>query len=178
MTLRTLLLAPLLLVSACGGDGVTLRGTLRPDALSGSDSLSVLAGDGSEPVEVREGAFEVSGVPPGAVTLRFARGGDTTRMEIGGLPEEGEVELRAIRLDDGSGLAFPSAVAVPGGGVVTVNGLRYGGRLPERVAADGTVLAASDDADAFLVRPVDTRLPDLRVVVGPLTQSVTPDGDP
>lgn len=179
MNRRILPLASLLLLAACGGDAATLRGTLRADQLpgDGSDTLYVWTDPGRR-VAVLDGAFALEEVAPGAVTLGFAEGEDSiARMEIGGLPG-GVVELRGIRIDRESGLAFPAAVVPEGDAVVTVNGLRYGGRLPERVEAEGAVLAVSGEADALLVRPADGGLPDLRVVVGPLTETLTPDGDP
>ncbi|HEX7243643.1 MAG TPA: hypothetical protein VF263_25375 [Longimicrobiaceae bacterium] len=170
---RLLPIAVVLLLPACGGaEGAVLRGTLR-DPASAPDTVHARTAAGESAIPMTQGAFEVPGAG-GSVALRI--GG--ARMEVAGLPEEGTVELRGVRLDTESGLAFPGSVAVPGGGIVTVNGLRYGGSVPARVEADGTVLAASDSRDALLVRPGDAALPDLRVVVGPLTETVTPDGDP
>ncbi len=170
---RLLRIAAVLLLPACGGaEGAVLRGTLR-DPAGAPDTVYTRTAAGERALPVAGGAFEVEGAG-GTATLRF--GG--ARMEVAGLPEEGTVELRGVRLDAESGLAFPGSVAVPGGAIVTVNGLRYGGSLPSRVEADGTVLAASDSRDALLLRPGDAALPDLRVVVGPLTETVTPDGDP
>ncbi len=187
MTRRLLLHLPALaLLAACGGGapgagGATVRGTLRADPLSADgDTLYVRVAGDSERVPVLRGAFVLPGVGPGPATLRFARGGDSVaRMEVGELPEGASLEIRGIRLDGDGGLAFPASVGLDGAATVTVNGLRYAARpLPAQVRADGTVLAASDAGDALLVRPADESLPDLRVVVGPLTETTTPDGDP
>lgn len=187
MTRRFLLHVPALaLLAACGGGapgsgGATVRGALRADQLpADGDTLYVRVAGDSERVPVTGGAFVLPWVGPGPATLRFARGGDSVaRMEVGALPEGASLELRGIRLDGEGGLAFPASVGLDGAATVTVNGLRYAARpLPGRVEADGTVLAVSDAGDALLVRPADEALPDLRVVVGPLTETTTPDGDP
>jgi hypothetical protein len=52
------------------------------------------------------------------------------------------------------------------------------GALPAEVDAHGAILALTDEHDAILFRPDDASLPDLRVVVGLGTETVTPDGDP
>jgi hypothetical protein len=177
----------LALLAACGGGGApdpagaTVRGALRADPLAADgDTLYVRVAGDSERVPVLGGAFVLPGVGPGPATLRFARGADSVaRMEVGELPEGASLELRGIRLDGASGLAFPASVGLDGAATVTVNGLRYAARpLPAQLRADGTVLAVSDAGDALLVRPADGSLPDLRVVVGPLTETATPDGDP
>lgn len=188
MTRLALLLAPALaLLAACGGSdgdgagGASVRGTFRPGELPlDGDSLYVRVAGDSERVPVVQGAFALPRVGPGPATLRFARGDDSVaRMEVGALPEGASLELRGIRVDGANGLAFPASVALDGAATVMVNGLRYAARpLPAEVRADGTVLTTTDAGDALLVRPADASLPDLRVVVGPLTETVTPDGDP
>ena len=188
MNRRTLLRTPILvLLAACGGGGApdaggaTVRGAFRPGQLPAEgDTVYVrLAGDSGRVAVLGDG-FSLAGVGPGPATLRFARGdAPVARMEVGELPEGASLELRGIRVDGESGLAFPASVALDGAETVTVNGLRYAARpLPARVRADGTVLAVSGEGDALLVRPADAALPDLRVVVGPLTETTTPDGDP
>lgn len=187
MTRRLLLHVPALaLLAACGGGapdagGATVRGVLRADPLAADgDTLYVRVAGDSERVPVLGGAFVLPGVGPGPATLRFARGADSVaRMEVGELPEGASLELRGIRLDGEGGLAFPASVGLDGAATVTVNGLRYAARpLPAQLRADGTVLSVSDAGDVLLVRPADEALPDLRVVVGPLTETTTPDGDP
>ena len=188
MTRRLLPGIPVLaLLAACGGGasdgggGATVRGAFRSDALPvEGDTVHVRVMGSSERVPVVGGVFTLPGVGPGPATLRFARGDDdVARMEVGELPEGASLELRGIRVDGESGLAFPASLALDGAETVTVNGLRYAARpLPARVEEDGVVLAASGEGDALIVRPADGSLGDLRVVVGPLTEAVTPDGDP
>jgi hypothetical protein len=177
----------LALLAACGGGGASeggggaVRGAFRSGELPAEgDTVYVRVMGSSERVAVADGAFTLPGVGPGASTLRFARGDEgVARMEVGELPEGATVELRGIRVDGESGLAHPASVGLDGTETVMVNGLRYAARpLPSRVEEDGVVLAASDEGDALIVRPADESLGDLRVVVGPLTEAVTPDGDP
>ncbi len=176
----------LALLAACGGGdegtgGATVRGAFRPGQLpADGDTVYVRVAGDSERVPVLGGAFVLPEVGPGPATLRFVRGDDSVaRMEVGELPEGASLELRGIRVDGESGLALPASVGLRGAATVMVNGLRYAARpLPARVTADGTVLATADAGDALVVRPADASLPDLRVVVGPLTETTTPDGDP
>jgi hypothetical protein len=101
-------------------------------------------------------------------------------MEISDLPLGTELALHGLRVDPASGRAFPRTVEPKGVGVVLVNGVRMAapGRVPARVDAPGVVLGFAKDAGALLFRPDDGSVPDLRVVLGPATESVTPDGDP
>ena len=64
--------------------------------------------------------------------------------------------------------------------LLLVNGVRMANNatLPAEVDAHGAILALTDERDAILFRPDDAALPDLRVVVGLATETVTPDGDP
>lgn len=158
-----------------------VRGTLRADALPAEgDSLHVRVGEGAEPVPVRDGSFEVAGVPPGPVVLRFGGGEEeVARMEVRGLPEGAELTLEEVRIHRESGLAFPGAIRLEGAEVVRINGIRRAppGAVPEEVVAGGTVLAVSNAADALLFRPADEALPDLRVVLTPGTEVETIAGD-
>lgn len=181
MNRRTVLpLVHVALLAACGGgEGASVRGSFRAEELSG-DALHVRLAGASARVQVVDGGFVMEGVAPGAVALRVGRGDETVaRMKLEGVPEGGAVELRGIRIDGESGLAFPAGVGLEGAETVVVNGIRYAaGPLPAELEAEGRVLAASRGGDALLVRPADAALPDLRVVVGPLTETTTPDGDP
>ena len=49
--------------------------------------------------------------------------------------------------------------------------------IPQDVNVPGTVLAVSDDGDALVVRPTDTAMPDLNVLVTPASVVRTIDGD-
>lgn len=188
MTRRFLPGIPLLaLLAACGGGasggggGAVVRGAFRSGELPvDGDSVYVRMMGSSERVAVVDGAFTLPGVGPGASTLRFDHGDEgVAQMEVGELPEGASLELRGLRVDGESGLAHPASVGLDGAETVMVNGLRYAARpLPSRMEEEGVVLAASDEGDALIVRPADESLGDLRVVVGPLTEAVTPDGDP
>lgn len=160
-----------------------LRGTLGEALLpkAADDSLYVWLEEGGDPVAVREGEFTLAGLPPGVHHLRIGDGRETLgRMEVRGVPEGGEVVLEEIRVHRESGLAFPAAVRLEAAPTILVNGLRLAppGALPGEVEEEGVALAVADGEDALLFRPADARLPDLRVVLTPATETVTPDGDP
>jgi hypothetical protein len=172
-----------LLLAGCGGGDPVVRGTLREDALraAGSDPLYVWAEEGGDPIPVREGRFEITEAPRGPILLRFGDGEEArARMEIRDLPEGAELDLEGIRIDRESGLAFPTSVRLEGAEGVLVNGLRLAPAeaVPARVEEDGVALAVAREAGTLLFRPASARLPDLRVVVTPGTEVVTPDGDP
>ncbi|HEX8245765.1 MAG TPA: hypothetical protein VF541_19790, partial [Longimicrobium sp.] len=95
------------------------------------------------------------------------------------LPGGSTVELRRLRVDDATHLAFPESVGLTGADLVMVNGVRMGreARVPAQVDAPGRVLAISPQHDALLLRPDDGALPDLRVVIGFAAETVTPAGD-
>jgi hypothetical protein len=171
-TLPTLLLG--LWLAGCAGSDGAIRGWLAEDAAA--TDLWVVGGPTRTLVE--NDSFRIEGVAAGPVDLRFARGDEELgRMEIRDLPAAG-LELQGVWIEDG--VAFPTAVALPGGGRVAVNGIHFGvaGALPAEVEARVTVLAADPDGDAFLARPLEADLPDLRVVVTPATEVVSVDGDP
>jgi hypothetical protein len=128
--------------------------------------------------EVRDDAFEIDGLATSPISLRLVQSGDTVgRIDITDLPPGSRAVLHELRTDARSGRAFPSTVELTGAQSVTVNGIRMmnEGALPATVDADGVVLAAAGDRRALLVRPTDEQLPDLRVVVTPLTAVVTSD---
>lgn len=161
-----------LLVSGCGRS-TTVSGTLA----EGEDADSVWDFAGDERAEVDADSFSISGMRGEVIDLRFIDGDDLARMEIRGAAGE-EVHLQDVWFDEG--VAYPSSVRLGGGGTVTVNGIRMmdRDRLPGEIDAEGTVLALSGSGDAMLVRPADSSLPDLRVVVTPATSVASPDGDP
>jgi hypothetical protein len=170
----------LLLLAACGGGEETL--TLRGD-FAGSAGLpdAVRAVEAGRDARVSGGAFELGGLSAGPVTLHLVRGDDVLgRIVIPDPPPGGEVALRGIRVDDESGRAFPASVEVRGADVVRVNGIRMApeGRVRGEVDEEGSVLGYSHDTGALLFRPSDAGMPDLRVFVGPITETITPDGDP
>lgn len=170
--LAAMLCGAALLVSGCGRT-TTVSGTLAEG--ESADSVWDFAGD--ERAEVDADSFTISGLRGEVIDLRFIDGDDLARMEIRGAAGE-EIHLRDVWLDDG--VAYPSSVRIGGGGTVTVNGIRMmdPDRLPAEIDAEGTVLARSGSGDALLVRPADSSLPDLRVVVTPATSVASPDGDP
>jgi hypothetical protein len=168
-----MLLLALLLAGCAGSDGA-IRGWLAED--TEATGLWVVGGPARALVE--NDSFRIEGIAAGRVDLRFARGDEEVgRMEIRDLPARG-VELQGVWIEDG--VAFPTAVGLPGGGRVAVNGVHFGvpGAMPREVEARVTVLAADRDGDAFLARPLEADLPDLRVVVTPATEVVSVDGDP
>lgn len=174
--MRTLSLALLASLSACGADTVTLRGELHPDAQDGAGAAWAV-GHG-ERVALTDGAFSLADLPAGPLDVGIAFGDEVAHLTLADLPDGGEVVLHRIRREGDR--AFPGSVTLSGSPYVTVNGVRMGSAdaLPDRVEQDATLLAFGEDADALLVRPAGDALQDLRVVVGPATDVVTPDGDP
>lgn len=171
------------LCAACGSDGLLVQGTPRAELLpkSAEDSLYVWLDEGGTPAAFREGGFTFREVRGGALVLRIGDGEEALgRLELSDLPEEGAVVLDGLRLDRSSGLVFPDSVRLDGVGIIRVNGLRMASSdaLPEEIETNGAVLSVARSGDALLFRPADEALPDLRVVVTPGTETVTPDGDP
>jgi hypothetical protein len=169
-----------LALASCGSAESTI--SLRGD-FPASDAMPtrVLAVEAQREAEVSGGAFSLAELTAGPATLLFLRDTDTVgAMSLGNLRAGAEVELRGLRVDEATGRAFPASLEAAGAEMVTVNGVRMAPerRLPRRVDAAGTVLAISDAADALLLRPDDASIPDLRVVIDPGTESVSPDGDP
>ncbi|HEU4457321.1 MAG TPA: hypothetical protein VFR81_29905 [Longimicrobium sp.] len=169
-----------LALASCGGAESTI--SLRGD-FPESDAMPtrVLAVEAQREAEVSGGAFSLAELTAGPATLLFLRDTDTVgAMSLGNLRAGAEVELRGLRVDEATGRAFPASLEAAGAEMVTVNGVRMAPerRLPRRVDAAGTVLAVSDAADALLLRPDDASIPDLRVVIDPGTETVSPDGDP
>lgn len=170
------------LAVSCVGAALLLAGCGRSTAVSGTladgeDADSVWDFAGDERAVVEADSFSISGLRGEVIDLRFIDGDDLIRMEIRGAAGE-DVDLQGIWFDDG--VAYPSSVRVGGGGMVTVNGIRMmdRDRLPGEIHSEGTVLATSGSGDAMLVRPTETSLPDLRVVLTPATSVASPDGDP
>src|SRR5688572_25321461 len=169
-----------LVLCACGGgaDHVSIRGDFADSA---SAATLVRAVEAEREVEVEGGAFELRGLAAGPATLRLVRGADTAgTLALDNAPAGAGVVLHGLRADARSGRVFPRAVELTGTDLLLVNGVRMANdaRLPREVDAPGAILALTDERDALLFRPDDTSLPDLRVVVGLATETVTPDGDP
>ena len=172
--------AAVLLLAGCGGDEgrVAIRGAFADAAHA---PTSVFAVEAEREAEVKNGAFAFRGLSAGPVTLRLVHGADTVGiLALSSLPAGAVVELRGLRVDPATHLAFADGVGLTGPEAVTANGLRVtdAARIPAQVDTRGTVLAISDDRDALLLRPDDPALADLRVVVGASVETVTPDGDP
>lgn len=170
-------LAPVLLaiLTACGESSVSLSGTMVP----GSDASEVFVLGAAERAQIEADSFSLSGVGGDTVELRFTTGGEEpARMLLIGLPAGQDVHLEGIWIEDG--VAHAARVRGDPGGSVLVNGLRMApaSALPREVAAHGTVLSASGEGDAILLRPADESLPDLRVVITPGTVLRTVDGAP
>lgn len=158
-----------------GGDTLSLRGDFPP---GGEPPTEVLAVEAGRRAAVREGAFELADLTAGPNTLRLLRGQDTlATVSLPDAPGGAELVLHGLRIDEATGRAFPASVE--GAEVVVVNGIRIGGAaLPREADLQGRVLAVSDQFDALLLRPDDDDMPDVRVILGPATEVVTPDGDP
>lgn len=177
-TLRRLAPALFLLAAACGGEGASLSGSLHPSLLGDGAGWTVWAEEAERETAVRDGKFELKELAPGPVHLQLRREGDPVgRISVPGLTPGTGVRLMELRVEPRSGLAFPSAVEVDGGGVVWVNGIRMApsGTVPDSVDVRGAVLALEPGAGVMLFRPDDERLPDLRVVAGPRTAPLTVD---
>jgi len=167
-------------VSACGGaaDRVSIRGDFADSA---SAATVVRAVEAAREAEVKGGAFELRDLSAGPATLRLVRGADSAgTLALDNAPAGAGVVLHGLRTDARSGRAFPRAVELTGVDLLLVNGVRMANAaaLPAEVDTPGAILALSDEHDAILLRPDDASLPDLRVVVGLATETVTPDGDP
>ena len=165
------------ILAACGGgsEAIAVQGDFAP---GGTPPGRVFAVEAGLDAEVRDDAFEIGGLATSPISLRLVQSGDTVgRIDIADLPPGSRAVLHELRTDARSGRSFPSTVELTGAQSVTVNGIRMmnEGALPANVDADGAVLAASGDHRALLVRPTDEQLPDLRVVVTPLTAVVTSD---
>jgi hypothetical protein len=180
LRLGAILISILPLAAACDGGegGVTLRGDFADSART---PTTVFAVEAEREAEVRRGAFVLRGLSAGPATLRLVRGTDTVgTLALSSLPAGTSLDLRRLRVDDATHLAFPQSLAITGPDVVTLNGVRMSAdaRVPTEVDAHGQVLSIATQHDALLLRPDDRTLPDLRVVLGFAAQTVTPDGNP
>ncbi|HEX2208629.1 MAG TPA: hypothetical protein VHG93_13165 [Longimicrobium sp.] len=170
-------MVPALALAACGGgeDGAVVEGTFAPGFAP--TGVWIVESERNEPADTT--GFRLADVTPGPVSLRLMNGADTAAvLNLSGLAAGARLHLEGLRVDDESGFAFPRAVRLEGGDVVTVNGLRMApaSRIPRELDVRGAVLAWSSDVGALLVRPDERRLPDLRVVVGLATEVVGEDG--
>jgi len=167
-------------LAACGGaaDRVSIRGDFADSA---SAPEVVRAVEAAREAEVKGGAFELGGLTAGPATLRLVRGaGSAGTLALDNAPAGTSVMLHGLRTDARSGRAFPRSVELTGVDVLQVNGVRMANdvALPAQVDAHGAILALTAERDALLFRPDDAALPDLRVVVGLATETVTPQGAP
>lgn len=172
--MRRLAIAAAAAVLAVGcGSSVTVSGTMQDDA----DGASVWHYRGDERAEIEADSFRLEGLRGEAIDLRFTDDdGAHARMEIREVSGGAHLRLLGVWVDDG--VAYPSRVE--GVDRVVVNGVRMGdpASLPGTVDERGVVMAAGRSGDAFIVRPLEGGLPDLRVVVSPATEVVSPDGEP
>lgn len=173
------MLVLLALPAACGGsDGVRVGGSFADGADDGIETVRAV--EAGREARVEDGAWALDGLAPGPLHLELLRDGRTVgRVALGGLGPGAEVELRGLRVDRWTERAFPAAVELRGAEAVRVNGLRMApaGGLPERLEAEGEVLAADPDAGLLVVRPADAALPDLRVLLGTRTRLLSAGGD-
>ncbi len=178
MRCRLPLLILVCLAGACRS-GATVRGSLLDEAAEEVQVVWVVGQEGR--TELQEGEFDLGSLPAGTADLRFGgEEGEVGRLMIQELPRGTRLTLADIWIDPSSGLAFPSRIELRGARTVTINGLRMAPpeQLRGRLDEEAVVLALSGEGAAFLARPHDERLPDLRVVLVPATEFVTPDGDP
>ncbi len=169
------LLFPALAACGPGAERVSIRGDFADTA---AVPTAVYAVEAQRQVEVKRGAFDLRDLSAGPVTLRLVRGVDTVgTLSLHNLPAGTELQLHQLETDGETRRAFPRSIELQGPPVLLVNGIRMGraDALPAQVDARGTVLALADDHSALLVRPNDAALPDLRVVMGLGTETVTPD---
>ena len=162
----------LALLAACGGDAVTVRGSL----LEGNPATEVYVVGQPLRAAVEADSFVIEGVPGEVVELEFAEEGERLgRMRIEQWSGR-DLALRGIWFDDG--VAYASAL--DGETRAVINGLRMAGpeALPSSINAAGRVLALSRDADALVLRPLEEGLPDLRVLVTPGTAFEWESGEP
>lgn len=179
---RIILMASLLVAALAGCDGGGERVAIRGDfADTAAVPTSVFAVEAGREAEVRRGAFDLGDLSAGPVTLRLVRGVDTVgSVLLQNVPAGTRLNLRGLRTDGPTRRAFPRALALEGPPLLLVNGIRMAAddAVPAGVDARGTVLAASEEGGALLVRPADAALPDLRVVIGLGTETMTPDSTP
>jgi hypothetical protein len=178
--MRAFLLLLTVGLAACGGaaDRVSIRGDFADSA---SAPEVVRAVEAAREAEVKGGTFALGGLSAGPATLRLVRGADSAgTLALDNAPAGARVVLHGLRTDARSGRAFPRSVELTGVDVLQVNGVRMANdaALPAEVDAHGAILALTAERDALLVRPDDAALPDLRVVVGLATETVTPEGAP
>ncbi|SOD03411.1 hypothetical protein SAMN05216486_11231 [bacterium JGI 053] len=169
-----------IVLAACNGaaDRVSIRGDFADSA---SAATVVRAVEAEREAEVKGGAFELRGLSAGPATLRLVRGADSAgTLALDNAPAGAGVVLHGLRTDARSGRVFPRSVELTGVDLLLVNGVRMANdaALPAEVDTPGVILALSGERDAVLFRPDDASLPDLRVVVGLGTETVTADGDP
>src|SRR4051812_23642481 len=150
-----LVLISILPLAACGGDagGVTVRGDFADTARA---PTTVFAVEAEREAEVKRGAFVLRGLSAGPATLRLVRGADTVGvLALSSLAGGSVVDLRRLRVDAATHLAFPETIGLTGPDLVMVNGVRMGreARVPAEVDVPGRVLAIAPDRDALLLRP-------------------------
>jgi hypothetical protein len=172
--MRILLFPFLATLVACGGDSLTLSGTLEDSTAA----TAVWVAGHPDRTEIVEGAFSVAGVPQGDAELVFETRRGEARMLLRALPRGDGGELQQIWFEGDR--AFPGRVDFGRAAPVVVNGLRMTSpeRIPGEIEIAGTVLSASRDGRTLMIRPVDERLPDLQVSVTPGSIVRSPDGEP
>jgi hypothetical protein len=165
----------LVLVTACGGDEITIHGSLA----EGADADHVWIVGGSESAAIEADSFRITGIDGDLVDIRFTSDdGEEARMELRDVAGGTVVRLRDVWFDDG--MAFPSTIETDGADRVLVNGIRMAdiSGLAGEASMEGTVIAASRSGDAIILRSRDSGQADVRVVVTPGTLVLSPDGEP
>lgn len=174
--MKRLQVAVLALLTLTGCErSVTVTGTLEED--TDIESVWHFAGEASS--AVRADSFHLAGLRGAELDLRFtSEDGAHARMHLSDVDGGSRIHLGDVWIDDD--VAYPSYVEIEDGGLLVVNGIRMGDRraLPGDLRVRAVILAAGRSNDAFLARPLDEALADLRVVITPATEVVSPDGDP
>ncbi|HEU4556389.1 MAG TPA: hypothetical protein VFS20_01025, partial [Longimicrobium sp.] len=132
---RIISIIPLIIVAlaACGpgAERVSIRGDFADTAAL---PTAVYAVEAQREVEVKRGAFDLSDLSAGPVTLRLVRGVDTVgTLSLHNLPAGTELRLHQLETDGETRRVFPRSLELQGPPVLLVNGIRMGraDALPE-----------------------------------------------
>lgn len=163
----------LAILCGCGSDTSVVEGTFLD-----SEGGHVWIAGQVERYTIDETGFRLPEVSGDTIDLHFSNSnGFSGRMRVLDLPPGATLTLHDVFLEDDR--AFPTSITLSNASVVTINRIRMTNpaSIEGPLAVTGRILAMSSD-EAFLLRPGDDRLPDLRIVVVPATSVEGVDGDP